>query len=272
MFETVSFHIVKPCNKKCKFCYATFDDMSVRMLSLKHALRIVLKLQEAGTKKITFAGGEPMLYPHLKEVIIFAKEIGLTTSIITNGSLLTEEFLIEMKPHLDWIGVSIDSINMETNIKTGRFISAKDGINYRSLIDLINKYNYKLKINTVVNKFNYEEDMLGFIQYAKPSRWKIFDTLKVEGQNDLQFDNIKPPPGGFSQFVFYNRHPAMVVEDNNAMTGSYLLVDPQGRLFENSQGKHTYSDTLIYTSVKQALTQINLDRRMFIQRGGIYDW
>ena len=64
----------------------------------------------------------------------------------------------------------------------------------------------------------------------------------------------------------------MVCEDNEAMTGSYLLIDPQGRLFENSQGEHTYSDSLINWSFNHCINQINLDRDMFIKRGGIYDW
>lgn len=272
MFETVSFHIVKPCNKKCKFCYATFNDMHVKMLTLSEAKQIVYKLYKAGVQKITFAGGEPMLYKNLEEIIVYTKRLGITTSLITNGSLLSNRFLQDMQYDLDWIGLSIDSLDSKTNIATGRFISYDDQINYRHLCNLINKYGYKLKINTVVNAFNYTESMVDFINEVKPSRWKIFDTLRVEGQNDLQFDNIKTPPGGFKLFTFYNEHPAMVVEDNQAMTGSYLLVDPQGRLFENSKGKHTYSTSLLNTSVEEALKEISLDRDMFIKRGGIYNW
>jgi len=55
MFETASFHIVKPCNMKCKFCYATFQDMKViKQLPLDDAKNIVLKLKEAGIKKKKF--------------------------------------------------------------------------------------------------------------------------------------------------------------------------------------------------------------------------
>lgn len=69
-FETASFHIVKPCNMKCKFCYATFEDMHViNQLPYEDACRILVKLKNAGMQKITFAGGEPLLYKHIKEVI-----------------------------------------------------------------------------------------------------------------------------------------------------------------------------------------------------------
>ena len=66
IFETVSFHIVKPCNMKCKFCYATFQDFKVqKQLTIDEICSILDRLHFAGVKKVTFAGGEPMLYKDL---------------------------------------------------------------------------------------------------------------------------------------------------------------------------------------------------------------
>ena len=142
-------------------------------------------------------------------------------------------------------------------------------------------------MNTVVHRFNKYEandfaNILGnFIKSGrKIDRWKIFQTLRVEGQNDLQFENIKADTIEFNSFIYKADSVLtgrdistdfMVPENNEAMTGSYLLVD-QGRLFENSQGKHTYSDSLIKQSMEHCIKQINLDRDMFIKRGGIYNW
>lgn len=273
LFETVSFHIVKPCNMKCKFCYATFDDMRVmRQLPKEEAFVILQKLKEAGVEKITFAGGEPFLYKNLTDLIIYAKTIGLTTSIITNGWFLTDSFLSSMKDYLDWIGVSVDSVREETNRNIGR-VHKGFTMHYYSLIQEIKDCGYKLKINTVVNRYNENECMQEFIDFANPSRWKIFDTLKVEGQNDKQFEQIRSSKGwGFNNFCERHSHPSMVIENNEAMTGSYLLIDPQGRLFENSQGKHTYSSKLQDNDIDLCLSEINLNREMFIKRGGIYEW
>lgn len=270
IFETASFHIVKPCNMKCKFCYATFNDMQVNQLSKYDAFKILDKLKEAGLKKITFAGGEPLLYKWIYEVIVYSKGIGLTTSIITNGSFLTDDLLLKFKGYLDWIGISIDSLNQETNIKIGR--TNKVNPNYFELVGKIKMHGFKLKINTVVNRFNESESMQDFINMANPSRWKIFDTLKVEGQNDTQFNEIATTDWGFQGFLQRHNHPAMVVENNEDMTGSYLLIDPQGRLFENSKGKHTYSKPLQDNDIEACLSEINLNREAFINRGGIYEW
>lgn len=271
MFETASFHIVKPCNMKCKFCYATFDDMHiVNQLSKYDVFKILDKLKDAGLQKITFAGGEPLLYKWIYEVIVYSKGIGLTTSIITNGSLLTDELFEKFKGKLDWIGISIDSLNDETNVKIGR--TYKNKPNYFELISKIKMYGFKLKINTVVNRYNEGENMQDFITMANPARWKVFDTLKVNGQNDTQFNEIATSTFGYFAFLQRHNHPSMVVEDNETMTGSYLLIDPQGRLFENSKGVHTYSQPLQDNDIDVCLSEISLDRNKFIKRGGIYKW
>lgn len=272
MFETASFHIVKPCNMKCKFCYATFEDMHIGEQISKHDVFIILdKLKEAGLQKITFAGGEPLLYRHLKESIQYSKKIGLTTSIITNGYLLTEEWLSEMMPYLDWIGVSVDSLIPETQRKIGRI--SKKQMDYYGLIDSIKLFGYRLKINTVVNAYNKGEDLNAFISWASPERWKVFQALRVEGQNDKQFEEIKVTSGEYLCFLEAHKNQySLVAEDNEAMTGSYLLIDPQGRLFENSAGKHTYSSPLQSNDIDVCLSDINLNREMFIKRGGLYNW
>lgn len=275
IFETASFHIVKPCNMACKFCYATFDDMPrIPQLPIDQVREVLFRLKHAGVEKITFAGGEPTMYRHLSEAIDYAKNIGLVTSIITNASYLTDHWLEAHVDILDWVGISVDSLNSTTNKDIGRIIGglSPNGKFYREMVDRISGFGYKIKINTVVNRFNENEDMQEFIDYANPARWKIFDTLRVEGQNDKQFDAIKSSPGAFGAFVARHNHPSMVVENNEAMTGSYLLIDPQGRLFENSAGRHTYSSPLQHNDIEKCLSEINLNRERFIERGGIYSW
>jgi len=254
---------------KCKFCYATFQDVSViQQMTSENVVKILTKLKKAGVEKVTFAGGEPFLYKDLMYVIIKAKELGLTTSIITNGSLLTPAWMFAMIGHLDWIGISIDSLCTDTNIKIGR--TSNKEVNYHTLLHYIKDYGYKLKVNTVVNRFNEKERMSSFIEFFEVDRWKVFDTLKVKGQNDKQFDAIKPKD--FNGFILNNTTKNMVVETNELMTGSYLLINPVGQIYENWGTGEVKSDSLINFSVKHCLKQVTLDKDRFIARGGEYKW
>ena len=47
-------------------------------------------LAEAGFAKMNFAGGEPVLCPWLPRLVHRTKGIGFSTSVVTNGSLITE--------------------------------------------------------------------------------------------------------------------------------------------------------------------------------------
>ena len=63
------------------------------------AIEIISLLPEAWVTKLTFAGGEPTLCPYLGAAIRHAKECGLTTSIVSNGTGL----IPLLETHAQWI-------------------------------------------------------------------------------------------------------------------------------------------------------------------------
>ncbi len=88
----LNYHMVEACNYGCKFCFARYDKkIHLEFYEMK---TVVQKTTECGCfKAINFAGGEPFLIKDLPELICFAKKLGLETSVITNGSLLSEAVL-----------------------------------------------------------------------------------------------------------------------------------------------------------------------------------
>lgn len=269
---------------RCKFCFATFQDVKHSILPKGHlpkeqAIEVVLHLADIGFEKITFAGGESTLCPWLPELIRTAKEAGMTTMIISNGSKLTNEFLKANKSYLDWIAVSIDSLNPETNIEIGRAISGKTPLTidyYKDLVNRIKSFGYGLKINTVVTNKNFTENLTEIIEYAEPKRWKILQALPIQGQNDNKIDSLQVTPQQFCHFIDTHKKMEaitnMIPETNNDMKGSYAMVDPAGRFYDNIRGKHTYSRPILEVGARIAIQQVNYDFDKFIERGGIYDW
>ncbi len=59
---------------------------------------------------VYFTGGEPGLYPHLPEVVDYAKKKGMITSMTTNGTI-SEAALKRMSQSLDVLSVSVDHYN-----------------------------------------------------------------------------------------------------------------------------------------------------------------
>ena len=133
--------------------------------------------------KLNFVGGEPLMHPNLQYFVEHAKNIGLTVSIVTNGLFLSKERLDDLKPFVDWIEISVDSANEYTEKELGRGF----GKHVQKTLDIcenIQKIGIKLKINTVVTKLNFREDLLPLIEKIEPHRWKIFQVLYIAGQND----------------------------------------------------------------------------------------
>ena len=61
-------------------------------------------------------------------------------------------------------------------------------------------------------------------------------------------------------------------ESNELMTGSYIMVDPAGRFFDNNQGTYTYSRPILEAGVEEALKDVSINAERFIERGGRYAW
>ena len=281
---SVNFHLWKPCNMRCGFCFATFQDIGQDTLPKGHlpredSLAVVEALAAAGFHKINFAGGEPTLCPWLPDLIRRARELKLTTSIVTNGSRVTREWMDRVEGCLDWVAVSIDTVDPEKMRRMGRTtgngpLSETD---YLRIMDMLRQSGVRLKINTVVTRNNHEENLAAFIVKARPERWKLLQVLPVGGQNDGLIDHFTITDEEFTRYVARNRYVesmgiAVVPESNDMMTGSYVMIDPAGRFFDNTAGVHSYSQPINEIGIHDALQEVSVDAGKFLVRDGLYDW
>jgi radical S-adenosyl methionine domain-containing protein 2 len=262
----INFYILKECNYSCKICFSQFDDK--KRLNYKEHLKIIDKLVDK-VDKITFVGGEPLLYPRLLDLIKYSKSKGFITSIVTNGSKLTETFLIESHGYLDWVALSIDSLDLDTNLAMGRG-DINNQTNYYKVINLLKKYKYKFKINTVVSKNNWKESFNEFIEWSNPDRWKIFQVLildKINNQNKIEIDDYK-----FNYFIKNNRIKGVdtIIENNEGMLCSYYMIDPYGRLFDNTDYRVSYTESLLEIDLEDALKKLNVSLDKIETREGFY--
>jgi len=269
---------------KCKFCFATFQDVKSSILPKGHlskndSLKIIDEIIKAGYEKITFAGGEPILCPWIDELILKAKEGGLTTMLVTNGSRLKKTFLDKVQNSLDWVTLSIDSINEETLKETGRMErnTPMSELDYLKIIKDLHFRKIRLKLNTVVTSENFTEDLSDFVLKMKPERWKIMQVLKIRGQNDFLIDNLLIDSKKFRNYLTLNSIVEksgieIIPENNDYMTGSYLMLDPAGRFFDNVNGEHNYSKPILEVGIEKAFSEIRISSKKFKERGGIYNW
>jgi radical S-adenosyl methionine domain-containing protein 2 len=272
----VSWHLWPTCNLTCTYCYATFRDVP-STLSEAEGLAVLNALAEAGTEKVTFVGGEPTLCPHLPSLIRRAKELGLVTMLVTNGTKLTGAYRDQLAPFLDWVSLSIDASNGALMSKMGRGNARFHDVCLRQWEELSRIRHLRLKVNTVVTRENLDDDMRGLIRQLRPARWKVFQVLPVRGQNDDKVEPLLISKEEFDGWVARHRELdaeglGPVAEDNRDLTGTYLMLDALGRFFHNRTGEHVYTSSLLHVGVWEALRQLEWDVDGFLARKGIYSW
>ena len=273
---SVNFHLIKTCNEQCEYCFATFNDRLIqKQLKLDQVKQILSQLYMAGTKKITFVGGEPTLFENLDSAIIHAKQLGMITCLVTNGALL-ERLLEDCGKYLNWVAFSIDSIHEDVQQKLGR---GKGNYIKKSihLAEMCHKLGIKIKLNTVITDWNYTEDFSQMIKAIRPKRWKIFQALPIKGQNDGKIEKLLVSSEKFQTFCMNNKHLEndklqIIFEDNDAMTESYVMIDPDGRFFSNVEGMYVYSSPILQVGVSKAFSEIKFSMDKFEKRNGKYDW
>lgn len=277
---SVNYHFSRKCNYTCGFCFHTAKNSNI--LSLEKAKEGLEKLKKRGMRKINFAGGEPFLYPKfLGELVQYCKEtLKLeSVSIISNGSLIKENWLTKYSAYLDILGISCDSFDEKINIKIGRG-NGKQIENIFKIRELCYKYNIKFKLNTVVCRYNFQEDMNESIARLAPFRWKCFQVLIVKTENDGDKESIrdandfKITDSEYQEFVKrHEEQKCFIKETNDLMKSSYLILDEYMRFLDKgNENEYKMSESILDVSVEKALSQVNWDWSSFEDRQGEYDW
>ena len=170
--------ITEQCNENCKYCFRSLD--SINRFTFEEHMEILKRIIALGTEQITWSGGEALLVPHATKLIQYAKEHGIYNKITTNGKLLTPEKIDELKPYIDLVALSIDSLQDETNVALGRGIEHRKTVLRR--IQHLMAEGIKVDVNTVVMRQNIRDlDEMGAFFRENPisGKWKLMTFFPV---------------------------------------------------------------------------------------------
>jgi len=171
---SVELTLTKACNHKCLHCYNPWREQADCRTSgfSKEQLEIIAReLKANDVWHVTLSGGEPLMRP---DVLINAakelKKVGITFSMNTNLTLMTEELAQTLKNDLDWstlILTSLPSIQPELC----DIITQIPGSYERILkgIAICKDYGFKVGINIVISQKN-KEDLKNIKEFIAKNR------------------------------------------------------------------------------------------------------
>ena len=77
------------CNFNCIYCYVQNNSDYENELTIEEIQDVILQAKDLGAKKIIILGGEPMIYPHILDMVRFIKSSDMEIELFTNGSNIT---------------------------------------------------------------------------------------------------------------------------------------------------------------------------------------
>jgi len=132
--RSLDLFVTGRCNLRCTYCshFTSPGDVD-QDLSTEEWLRFFEELKRCAVMKVCFQGGEPFLRDDLAELILGVARNRMRFSILTNGTLITDETaaLVASTGRCDLVQVSIDgSISTTHDAARGKgsFRKALDGL------------------------------------------------------------------------------------------------------------------------------------------------
>lgn len=250
---SVCWNITNKCNENCKFCYRKLCKDN----TLEENKKIFDNLMQISIGKISFCGGEPLLYEDLFELVKYIREKNpsIKLSITTNGKIIDNSLLEKIIENFDWLTLSLDSMDDEINEQMGRGKEHKDKVLF-----LLKKCNnrIKIKINTVATQINKKDliNVYNTISNFNINRWKVFRFYPLRRGNvnkemfyldDLASKEIE------QQILDLQKKQNIIkiqYNDFGDFTSSYFNIYPDGSI-ENSKDEDI--GNLLETPIQEIL-------------------
>lgn len=159
---TTNLVITDNCNANCLFCSIKNNKQEdfVPLEDIKSTIDI---LKENDILRINFFGGEPFIYPKIKEAIKYAKDNEFFVSAVSNGLNINLDTCKEIKDYIDVIGISVHGLkgsHEKLMGVEGSFDRALDSIGNLA------SQGIKVGINITITGLNYTE-VIPLVDYIK---------------------------------------------------------------------------------------------------------
>lgn len=240
--EFIWLEITRKCNLRCIHCYASSAPQVSLMGRLgfsdwRHVLKEAASL---GCKKVQFIGGEPLLYPHLIDLIADARHLNYEfVEVFTNGTLLNEYLLESFKKFNVQLAFSVYSYSAEIHDsvtqRSGSFNKTLNGIQGAL------EYGLKIRVGMIVmdiNKSQIEDLKTMFARMGI----ETFNIDKVRGVG--RGEQLIQSKAGFSELC-------------GACWRGKLCVDPDGYVFPC-----VFSRFYVLGNISEGLEQILNSERL----------
>ncbi len=145
------------CTCKCGFCerWKIGPRLTKNELTTEEVKRVLSEAYQIGVRYVGFTGGEAFLREDIFKIGKFARDLGLTVTVASNGTLINEDNANKIARTFASITISVDGARAETHDS----IRGVKGTYKKAMIALflLKKRKVPVAVNLVITKKNYKE-------------------------------------------------------------------------------------------------------------------
>ncbi len=167
--DSLRISVTDACNIRCRYCMPETVKGFLpqhRLLTYDSIVRIVSVLVRSGVRKVRLTGGEPLMRPHLEQLVaMLATTPGLQQiAMTTNAMLLADKVASLQEAGLTHVNISLDTLR-ESAFKQ---ISRRDGLDQvLAGIDAAVESKLKVRLNALVLREINLQDCVPLVEFAR---------------------------------------------------------------------------------------------------------
>lgn len=172
--------------------------------------------------------------------------------------LAQSDYKEEICNNLDYLVLSLDSIDNETNAKIGRGLNHYNTV--KEVLDYVKDKELKLNINTVISKSNIDQlnDLGNFLNNYKIDTWKFFKFMPiretaVKNQNlfEITETEFEMQKGAFRKFENISH---ITYKEEKQLEESILIV-ANGDIIKTQNGKDYKKGNALYQNLMEFIDE-----------------
>ena len=149
-YKMLNIYITNACNLKCKHCFMLSGKKLENELTLGDWMKVLTSFKENGGEFVTFSGGEPLMFKNFPQIISHAHDLGLKSTVLSNGLLWLDKLIHDLVPFIDEIQFSLDGVDEETNSMV------RGSGHFEKVVDTIVKFANAGVKTSVATTFTYD--------------------------------------------------------------------------------------------------------------------
>ena len=149
-YKMLNIYITNACNLKCKHCFMLSGKKLENELTLEDWMKVLTSFKENGGEFVTFSGGEPLMFKNFPQIISHAHDLGLKSTVLSNGLLWSDKLIHDLALFIDEIQFSLDGVDEETNSMV------RGSGHFEKVVDTIVKFANAGVKTSVATTFTYD--------------------------------------------------------------------------------------------------------------------